>query len=393
MQSQELKFQGVNLLLSIADPYDMEDSDSEQARRLSHEEDDLIDDHEAGIRPDLDNDDSNNGSNNDSMLRPNQDSLLEDGTGSEYACSPVASSGGIGGILRVGHVGLGGLGGHHNNHDVIDEDDDTKDGQSSLMQHMALNNSEQNHNHSPINSNQNSNNVSSSASSRRNKRKNFKPRNIFHDQASESQQTSLPMKKLNLMPQARDNNGPMDLSVQGTNGADMLDHDGNGLGDLEDEEDNSSELPPMQDSPMTSSAGLSLVRPEVLFGGQKEAMMNAMAMSGGMPAGVPPFLAPFLASANMSPSGPGGPSMKDAFQEVLKLFGFPPELAEVFAKNAQALQQHQHKDPSSNGPAGQLAAAAAAAAAASAAMSQQQLQQAGGGHQDHHPGNYTFNYS
>ena len=377
-------------LLSIADPYDMEDSDSEQARRLSHEEDDgdLIDDHEAGIRPDLDNDDSNN----DSMLRPNQDSLLEDGTGSEYACSPVASSGGgIGGILRVGHVGLGGLRDHHNNHDVIDEDDDTKDGQSSIMQHMALNNSnEQNNHHSPINSNQNSNNVSSSASSRRNKRKNFKPRNIFHDQASESQQTHLPMKKLNLMPQARDNNGPMDLSVQGTNGADVLDHDGNGLDDLEDEEDASSELPPMQDSPMTSSAGLSLVRPEVLFGGQKEAMLNSLAMSGGMPAGVPPFLAPFLASANMSPSGPGGPSMKDAFQEVLKLFGFPPELAEVFAKNAQALQQHQHKDPSSNGPAG----LAGQLAAASAAMSQQQqLQQAGGGHQDHHPGNYMFNYS
>ena len=375
-------------LLSIADPYDMEDSDSEQARRLSHEDDDgdLIDDHEAGIRgPDLDNDED---SNNDSiMLRPNQDSLLEDGTGSEYACSPVASSGGgIGGILRVGHVGLGGLGGHHNNHDVMDEDDDTKDGQSSIMQHMALNNSNEQNHHSPINSN-NSNNMVSSASSRRNKRKNFKPRNIFHDQASESQQT-LPMKKLNLMPQARDNNGPMDLSVQGTNGADVLDHDGNGLDDLEDEEDASSELPPMQDSPMTSSAGLSLVRPEVLFGGQKEAMLNSLAMSGGMPAGVPPFLAPFLASANMSPSGPGGPSMKDAFQEVLKLFGFPPELAEVFAKNAQALQQHQHKDPSSNGhPAGQLAAAAAAMS------QQQQLQQAGGGHQDHHPGNYMFNYS
>ena len=67
----------------------------------------------------LDNDDSNN----DSMLRPNQDSLLEDGTGSEYACSPVASSGGIGGVLRLGHIGLGGL---CNNHDVMDEDDDTK---------------------------------------------------------------------------------------------------------------------------------------------------------------------------------------------------------------------------------------------------------------------------
>ena len=34
-------------------------------------------------------------------------------------------------------------------------------------------------------------------------------------------------------------------------------------------------------------------------------------------------------------------------QEVLKLFGFPPELAEVFAKNAQALQQQESNDTNS----------------------------------------------
>ena len=110
--------------------------------------------------------------------------------------------------------------------------------------------------------------------------------------------------------------------------------------------------------------------------------MGSPLAGSGLPPGMPPFLAPFLAASAVPSSGAGGPSMKDAFQEVLKLFGFPPELAEVFAKNAQALQQ-QHKDPSSN-PAG---LSAAAAAAASAAMSQQQ--QAGGQDQ----GNYMFNYS
>ena len=345
------------------------DSDSElQARRsLSHEEDDIDDRDEA--QADIDNED------NDSMLRP-QDSLLEDGTGSEYACSPVGPvAGALGGVvgIRAHHAGLGGL---RVNNDVIDEDDDTKDEQSSIM--LAL--TEQN---SPIS------NISSSHRSR-NKRKNFKPRNIIYDQASEQlqlQQTAaaslLPSisKKLHLMPQARDNNGPMDLSVQGTNGNDMLD---DGIDDLEDEEDAaSSDLPPPPE-PMTSAASLSVVRPEVLFGGQKEGLMGSPLAGSGLPPGMPPFLAPFLAASAVPSSGAGGPSMKDAFQEVLKLFGFPPELAEVFAKNAQALQQ-QHKDPSSN-PAG-LSAAAAAAAAASAAMSQQQ--QAGGQDQ----GNYMFNYS
>ena len=348
------------------------DSDSElQARRsLSHEEDDIDDRDEA--QADIDNED------NDSMLRP-QDSLLEDGTGSEYACSPVGPAGALGGVvgIRAHHAGLGGL---RVNNDVMDEDDDTKDEQSSIM--LAL--TEQN---SPIS------NISSSHRSR-NKRKNFKPRNIIYDQASEQlqlQQTAaaslLPSisKKLHLMPQARDNNGPMDLSVQGTNGNDSM-LDDNGIDDLEDEEDASSELPPAP-GPMTSAASLSVVRPEVLFGGQKEGLMGNPLAGSALPPGMPPFLAPFLAASAVPSSG--GPSMKDAFQEVLKLFGFPPELAEVFAKNAQALQQQQHKDPSST-PVGLTAAAAAAAA--SAAMSQQQphqQQQAGGQDQ----GNYMFNYS
>ena len=55
----------------------------------------------------------------------------------------------------------------------------------------------------------------------------------------------------------------------------------------------------------------------------------------------------FLA-ASQNAQAPGGPSMKDAFQEVLKIFGFPPELAEVFAKNAQAMQQQAQESNAEN---------------------------------------------
>lgn len=122
-----------------------------------------------------------------------------------------------------------------------------------------------------------------------------------------------------------DNNEAMDLSVGATNNGDNCDSS------QEENEENSEENNPV------SSSGLSVVRPEVLFGnnfGQNQ-----------VPPGMPPFLAPFLAAQTNA----GNPSIKDAFQEVLKVFGFPPELAEVFAKNAQALQQTMKGDaPSSS---------------------------------------------
>lgn len=175
----------------------------------------------------------------------------------------------------------------NNSNNVIDEDDDTKEESS-----MALINS---------------------PSRSRNKRKNFKPRNIVN---SEVQQPKLLMKNAD--------NGPMDLSLQGSaNGA---------AEDTDDDEDEASSEPMSETTGNAASAGLSVVRPEVLFGANKDVnMLNNM----------PPFLAPFLAASQAST--PGGPSMKDAFQEVLKLFGFPPELAEVFAKNAQAVQQMQNQ--------------------------------------------------
>ena len=117
---------------------------------------------------------------------------------------------------------------------------------------------------------------------------------------------------------------PMDLSIN--NG-----HQSENSDDEEESREANQPHPRLQ-MPPGPIPGLSVVRPEVLFG-----QANKMPPGAGGP--IPPFLAPFLAASRAE--GANGPSIKDAFQEVLKIFGFPPELAEVFAKNAQALQQSQ----------------------------------------------------
>ena len=99
----------------------------------------------------------------------------------------------------------------------------------------------------------------------RNKRKNFKPRNILSDTAK----AAMNLKKNLLMPQKRDNS-PMDLSVQGANGVEHEDDT-----DEELENGSNSEAEKMtSSSPSMASTGLSVVRPEVLFG---------QAGGGGMP--------------------------------------------------------------------------------------------------------------
>ena len=143
---------------------------------------------------------------------------------------------------------------------------------------------------------------------------------------------------------------PMDLSVQGgTNGVEV---DEELLHDSDDDATSSTDLAEKAASisgqPFGGiSAGLSVVRPEVLFGqvGMGHPADLKMGQMGQGPP-IPPFLAPFLAASREAQSG--APSMKEAFQEVLKLFGFPPELAEVFAKNAQGLQALQQQEPNDN---------------------------------------------
>ena len=187
--------------------------------------------------------------------------------------------------------------------DTVSEDDDTKDTSLAL-------------NHSPV-----------SSQTIRNKRKNFKPRNIIYEQEQQLIQQQL-IQQNQMEPKKIES--PMDLS----NALDLSINNGHQSENSDDEEESreANQPHPRLQMPPGPIPGLSVVRPEVLFG-----QANKMPPGAGGP--IPPFLAPFLAASRAE--GANGPSIKDAFQEVLKIFGFPPELAEVFAKNAQALQQSQ----------------------------------------------------
>ena len=116
-----------------------------------------------------------------------------------------------------------------------------------------------------------------------------------------------------------------------------------------------------EDHPM-AVAGISLVKPEVLFGKRHaededaednkvlHAPHSAVAPS---PLPFSPFLASGLAAAVAAMASGGNPAaaalappslglgsneMRNAFQEVLKLYGVPAEIAAAIAKNAQSAQ-------------------------------------------------------
>jgi hypothetical protein len=106
-----------------------------------------------------------------------------------------------------------------------------------------------------------------------------------------------------------------------------------------------------------AAKGLSVVRPEVLFGENNSSSGCGSPTSspglsvpptshsspfggGAFPPGLMPFLG-FPGTASRSTPAAGlasSDAMKDAFQEVLKLYGVPSELAEAIAKNAQNTQ-------------------------------------------------------
>ena len=117
-----------------------------------------------------------------------------------------------------------------------------------------------------------------------------------------------------------------------------------------------------------AATGISLVKPEVLFG-RKEAEENAddgddekaRAPRPAAPS-LPfsPFLASGLAAAvaamasggntaspvTAAPPSLGSNEMRNAFQEVLKLYGVPAEVAAAIAKNAQNAQGESEAIPS-----------------------------------------------
>jgi len=107
-----------------------------------------------------------------------------------------------------------------------------------------------------------------------------------------------------------------------------------------------------------AAKGLSVVRPEVLFGENNSSSVTSGSPTsspglsvpptshsspfggGAFPPGLMPLLGfPGTASRSSPATGlPSSDAMKEAFQEVLKLYGVPSELAEAIAKNAQNTQ-------------------------------------------------------
>lgn len=180
----------------------------------------------------------------------------------------------------------------------------------------------------------------SADNSRKNKRKQFRPRNIVYslNEDSDNEDGSSQMHDqdnpaLNLynrrshIPQSERENSPMDLSVPPRP-------------DLEsDSESESSQAANDQSKP--KPGGLSVVRPEILFGDNKVPSSSASNNSSasdpsplsllsnlsGFPHGLNPL-------SHLRPDDDGtSNTMKDAFKEVLKLYGVSSDMAENIMQN------------------------------------------------------------
>ena len=112
------------------------------------------------------------------------------------------------------------------------------------------------------------------------------------------------------------------------------------------------------DHPTAAAAGISLVKPEVLFGKRDAAEDEEAAGSKAVPVAPSLPFSPFLASglaaavaamasgggspatapAAVTPPSLGSNELRNAFQEMLKLYGVPAEVAAAIAKNAQSAQ-------------------------------------------------------
>ena len=145
--------------------------------------------------------------------------------------------------------------------------------------------------------------------SRRNKRKNFRPRNIVYStndsDGEEKGRTA--------------DNSPMDLSVAG--GRPNLDSD------------SESETSGAGAGAKPKPGGLSVVRPEILFGRKtptstsiptsNQSPLSLLSHLSGMSGGLNPFK---TEDARTN-------TMKDAFREVLKLYGMSSEMADTITNN------------------------------------------------------------
>jgi hypothetical protein len=210
----------------------------------------------------------------------------------------------------------------------------------------------------------------SADNSRRNKRKNFRPRNIVYSNNDDSETddnnhhhtSAAAVGTAAARPDtAAGNNSPMDLSVPATNAAAEDSGSNARMEDHSDGSDSEGAAPTMAADRQQSRRGLSVVRPEILFGTQREAMMErrrqqeqeeeeddieATAHStpttaaGERPsplsllstfAGMSGVVSPFFKSDDTTSH-----SMREAFREVLKLYGMSSEMADSIMQNSAA---------------------------------------------------------
>ena len=172
---------------------------------------------------------------------------------------------------------------------------------------------------------------------RKNKRKQFKPRNIIYSMNEESEEAGRGRHSHN----SERENSPMDLSV------------GPGPGQPSQESDSdseSSQAAGQEDQTKPKPGGLSVVRPEILFGNNRVAPppppsslsqtsggstdvnpLSLLSNLTGIPAGLNP-----LSSFKSYDEGTSN-AMRDAFKEVLKLYGVSSDAAEnLMANNDQS---------------------------------------------------------
>jgi hypothetical protein len=188
--------------------------------------------------------------------------------------------------------------------------------------------------------------------SRRNKRKNFRPRNIVYNATEGESETGNGNNNNNEdEDEEEDDSGSsgLPLNLSAGSGIDLA----AGLAGLR------KTLMPRKSEAASSpidlsvpsshfqrfgdtdkrAGNLSVVRPEILFGAGSR--FNPPGLLGDMLPQIPmppmqfgPSLAALAAAASASERQAAAVSMKEAFQEVLKLYGVPLELAEAIAKNA-----------------------------------------------------------
>ena len=170
---------------------------------------------------------------------------------------------------------------------------------------------------------------SADAAGRKNKRKQFKPRNIVYSMNEEEEKQERESRESRNSVTSDRDNSPMDLSTVRTQQQ----------SDSDSEDCSRATNNPDQSKPKLG--GLSVVRPEILFGDNKDkpsddnntlnTQLNPLSLLSNLS-----VFPPGLNLLNNLKSVEEAGQVKDEFKEMLKLFGVAPEVAENLIPNMTA---------------------------------------------------------